>query len=113
MHWHKIHLLFLLSFDTPRIFAGFLKKYKEQNVCWMSNNALNASVWAAKAGAQKVYGIEATKVAQNARLLAKCNGVEDVVEIIQSEMEKVEPWPWLLETLRFFGWCGSHCPSGA
>jgi len=48
------------------------------------------SIWAAKAGAAKVYGIEATKVAHHARLLVKCNGVQDVVEIIQSEVEKVE-----------------------
>lgn len=48
------------------------------------------SIWAAKAGARKVYGVEATQVAQHARELVRRNGLEGVVEIIQSEMEKVE-----------------------
>eukprot|EP00993_Chasmostoma_nieuportense_P001655 NODE_2516_length_1157_cov_23.187379_g2397_i0.p1 GENE.NODE_2516_length_1157_cov_23.187379_g2397_i0~~NODE_2516_length_1157_cov_23.187379_g2397_i0.p1 ORF type:complete len:351 (-),score=92.08 NODE_2516_length_1157_cov_23.187379_g2397_i0:85-1137(-) len=48
------------------------------------------SIWAAKAGAKRVYGVEATKVAMHARRLVESNGCGDVVEIIQSTIEDID-----------------------
>jgi protein arginine N-methyltransferase 1 len=48
------------------------------------------AIWAAQAGARKVYAIEATAMAVNARNLVKANGVEGTVTVIQKIMEEVE-----------------------
>ena len=48
------------------------------------------SVWAAKAGARKVYAVEATAMAQHAKTLAEANGVGDVVEVIEGKVADVE-----------------------
>ena len=47
-------------------------------------------IWAAKAGAKKVYCVEATYMAEHATTVAAANGVGDVVEVIQATMEDVE-----------------------
>ncbi|OAY67091.1 Protein arginine N-methyltransferase PRMT10, partial [Ananas comosus] len=46
------------------------------------------AIWSAQAGARKVYAVEATKMAEHARELAKANGVDDVVEVIEGSMEE-------------------------
>lgn len=48
------------------------------------------SIWAAQAGAAKVYGIEFTDIAKHARVLVEANGVSDIVEIIQSSAEDIQ-----------------------
>jgi protein arginine N-methyltransferase 1 len=48
------------------------------------------SLWAAQAGASKVYAIEFTNMATHARNLVQSNGLEDVVEVIQSSVEELE-----------------------
>jgi len=48
------------------------------------------AIWAAKAGAKKVYAIEYTDMAHNARKLVKANGVEDIVTVIQGTVEGVK-----------------------
>ena len=48
------------------------------------------ALFAAKAGAKKVYAVEATRSADLARILIKGNKVEDVVTVIQSTVEEVE-----------------------
>jgi len=48
------------------------------------------AVWSAHAGARKVYAIEYTDMAKHARRLVKANGVEHVVEVIQSSVEELE-----------------------
>lgn len=48
------------------------------------------AVWAAQAGARAVYAVEATEMAQHARVLADANGVGDVVQIFESKVEDVE-----------------------
>ena len=45
------------------------------------------SIWAAKAGAKKVYAVEYTSMAKHARMLMKHNGLDSVVEVIQSSVE--------------------------
>ncbi|KAF4367118.1 hypothetical protein CsatB_011517 [Cannabis sativa] len=47
------------------------------------------AIWSAQAGARKVYAVEATKMAEHARVLIKANNLEDVVEVIESNMEDV------------------------
>ena len=47
------------------------------------------AVWAAKAGAKKVYAIEYTDMAHNARQLVKANNVEDIVTVIQGTVESI------------------------
>ena len=40
------------------------------------------SLFAAQAGAKKVYAIEGSNMAENARILVKENGYENVIEVI-------------------------------
>jgi protein arginine N-methyltransferase 1 len=48
------------------------------------------AIFAAKAGAKKVYAVEATEMAIQARKLVAMNGFQDVVTVIQGTMESVE-----------------------
>lgn len=48
------------------------------------------SIWAAQAGAARVYAVEATAVAEHARTLVKAHGVEDTVVVLQGKMEELE-----------------------
>ncbi|PON56910.1 Protein arginine N-methyltransferase [Parasponia andersonii] len=47
------------------------------------------AIWSAQAGARKVYAVEATKMAEHARALIKANNLEDVIEVIESNVEEV------------------------
>jgi len=47
------------------------------------------SVFCAKAGAKKVYAVEASNIAQQAKKVVKLNGVESQVEVIQEVLEEV------------------------
>ena len=46
-------------------------------------------VWAAQAGAKRVYAIEYTDMANHARRVVKANGVEHIVTVIQGAVEDV------------------------
>ena len=46
-------------------------------------------VWAAQAGAKRVYAIEYTDMAKHARRVVKANNVEHIVTVIQSAVEDV------------------------
>ena len=46
------------------------------------------AMWAAMAGARKVYAVEATSMAQHARRLVQQNGLEDVVVVLEGYMER-------------------------
>jgi protein arginine N-methyltransferase 1 len=46
------------------------------------------SIWAAMAGAKRVYAVEATSMAQHARRLIQQNGFEDVIVVLEGYMEK-------------------------
>jgi len=48
------------------------------------------SIWAAQAGAKKVYAVEATAMAVHARSLVAANGLSDVIEVIQNSVEEIE-----------------------
>jgi len=47
------------------------------------------AVWAAQAGARRVYAVEYTDMARHAREVVKANGLEDVVTVIQGAVEDV------------------------
>lgn len=47
------------------------------------------AVWAAQAGARKVYAIEYTDMAKNAEQVMKANGVENIVTVIQGAVEEI------------------------
>ena len=48
------------------------------------------AIFAAKAGARKVYAVEATSMAQAAKRLVAAQGLEDQIEVIQGVVESVE-----------------------
>ncbi|XP_013417331.1 protein arginine N-methyltransferase 6-like [Lingula anatina] len=48
------------------------------------------SVFCAQAGAKHVYAVEASSMAEQAKLVIKCNGVEDRVSVIQGKVEDIE-----------------------
>ncbi|KAL6753399.1 S-adenosyl-L-methionine-dependent methyltransferase [Haematococcus lacustris] len=48
------------------------------------------SIFAAKAGAKKVYAVEATDMAQHARKLVAHNKLENVIEVIQGTIETID-----------------------
>lgn len=48
------------------------------------------AIWAAQAGAKKVYAVEYTDMANQARKLVESNGLSGVVEVIQSSVEDLE-----------------------
>lgn len=48
------------------------------------------SIWAAQAGAAKVYAVEYTDMANHARKLVEQNGLSEVIEVIQSSVEELE-----------------------
>jgi len=48
------------------------------------------SIWAAQAGAKKVYAIEATNVATHAERLVAAHGFSDVITVLKGRMEQIE-----------------------
>eukprot|EP01012_Entosiphon_sulcatum_P048255 TRINITY_DN6666_c0_g1_i1.p2 TRINITY_DN6666_c0_g1~~TRINITY_DN6666_c0_g1_i1.p2 ORF type:complete len:397 (-),score=79.41 TRINITY_DN6666_c0_g1_i1:1486-2640(-) len=48
------------------------------------------SIWAAQAGAKKVYAVEATRMSHHAARLVAHNGLADRVQVIQATMEDLE-----------------------
>ena len=48
------------------------------------------AIWAAQAGAAKVYAVEFTDMANHARKLVESNGLSHIVEVIQSSVEDLE-----------------------
>jgi 2-polyprenyl-3-methyl-5-hydroxy-6-metoxy-1,4-benzoquinol methylase len=48
------------------------------------------SMFAAKAGARKVYAVDMSSIAQAAQQIVKDNGFGDVIEVIQGKMEDLE-----------------------
>jgi len=53
------------------------------------------AVWAAQAGAKRVYAIEYTDMARYAEKVMEANGVSDAVEVIQAAVEDIECLPGL------------------
>ena len=53
-------------------------------------NNQHKTVWAAQAGAKRVYAIEYTDMAAHARRVVQANGVDHIVKVIQGAVEEVE-----------------------
>jgi type I protein arginine methyltransferase len=48
------------------------------------------AIWAAQAGAAKVFAVEYTDMAIHARKLVEKNGLSDIIEVVQSSVEELE-----------------------
>eukprot|EP00475_Leptophrys_vorax_P036132 TRINITY_DN6047_c0_g1_i1.p1 TRINITY_DN6047_c0_g1~~TRINITY_DN6047_c0_g1_i1.p1 ORF type:complete len:423 (+),score=-1.12 TRINITY_DN6047_c0_g1_i1:158-1270(+) len=48
------------------------------------------AIWAAQAGARRVYAVEATDMATHATALAKANGVDHIVTVLQASAEEID-----------------------
>jgi len=64
--------------------------FKDKVVMDIGTGSGILAVWAAQAGARKVYAIEYTDMAKHARKVMEANGVEDVVTVIQGAVEEIE-----------------------
>eukprot|EP00532_Pseudo-nitzschia_australis_P012483 CAMPEP_0168226402 /NCGR_PEP_ID=MMETSP0140_2-20121125/13380_1 /TAXON_ID=44445 /ORGANISM="Pseudo-nitzschia australis, Strain 10249 10 AB" /LENGTH=425 /DNA_ID=CAMNT_0008157459 /DNA_START=234 /DNA_END=1511 /DNA_ORIENTATION=- len=64
--------------------------FKDKVVMDVGTGSGILSVWAAQAGARKVYAIEYTDMAKHARQVMKANGVEDIVTVIQGAVEDIK-----------------------
>jgi len=63
--------------------------FKDKVVMDIGTGSGILAVWAAQAGARKVYAIEYTEMAKHARQVMKVNGVDDVVTVIQGAVEEI------------------------
>jgi protein arginine N-methyltransferase 1 len=64
--------------------------FKDKIVMDVGTGSGILAIWAAKAGAKKVYAIEYTDMARHARNLIKANGFDDIVTVIQGTVEGVK-----------------------
>ena len=76
------------------LFRGFADYFPylfvlEKTVLDVGTGSGILAIWAAQAGARKVYAVEATKMCEHARQLIKANGLEGVVEVIEGSIEDV------------------------
>lgn len=63
--------------------------FKDKVVMDVGSGSGILAVWAAQAGARRVYAVEYTDMAKHAREVVRANGLEDVVTVIQSAVEDV------------------------
>ena len=59
-------------------------------ILYITSNNQHNTVWAAQAGAKRVYAIEYTDMAVHARRVVQANGVDHIVKVIQGAVEEVE-----------------------
>eukprot|EP00607_Mallomonas_marina_P009991 CAMPEP_0182420156 /NCGR_PEP_ID=MMETSP1167-20130531/4725_1 /TAXON_ID=2988 /ORGANISM="Mallomonas Sp, Strain CCMP3275" /LENGTH=159 /DNA_ID=CAMNT_0024595691 /DNA_START=179 /DNA_END=655 /DNA_ORIENTATION=+ len=48
------------------------------------------SMFAARAGAQRVFAVECSSIVEQARVIIRDNGFEDKIEVLQGKMEEIE-----------------------
>eukprot|EP00751_Fragilariopsis_kerguelensis_P003487 CAMPEP_0170830886 /NCGR_PEP_ID=MMETSP0733-20121128/49634_1 /TAXON_ID=186038 /ORGANISM="Fragilariopsis kerguelensis, Strain L26-C5" /LENGTH=568 /DNA_ID=CAMNT_0011196347 /DNA_START=80 /DNA_END=1786 /DNA_ORIENTATION=+ len=82
--------------DTHRMDSYYRAIMDNAETCFKNKVVLDVgtgsgilAIWAAKAGAKKVYAIEYTDMAHNARQLIKDNGVDHIVTVIQGTVESI------------------------
>jgi len=63
--------------------------FKDKVVMDLGTGSANLAIWAAQAGARKVYAIEATGMARHARANVAANGFEGVIEVLQGRLEEL------------------------
>ena len=64
--------------------------FKDKIVLDIGSGTGILSMFAARAGAQKVYAIECSAIADQCIQIVKDNGFEDVIEVIKGKMEEIE-----------------------
>ena len=64
--------------------------FKDKVVMDIGTGSSILAVWAAQAGAKRVYAIEYTAMAEHAKNVVKANGVDDIVKVIQGAVEDVQ-----------------------
>lgn len=64
--------------------------FKDKVVLDVGTGSGILAIWAAQAGARKVYAVEATDIAVQARKVIKSNNQDHIITVIQSKMEDVE-----------------------
>eukprot|EP01013_Petalomonas_cantuscygni_P018278 TRINITY_DN35672_c0_g1_i1.p1 TRINITY_DN35672_c0_g1~~TRINITY_DN35672_c0_g1_i1.p1 ORF type:complete len:407 (+),score=112.73 TRINITY_DN35672_c0_g1_i1:38-1258(+) len=63
--------------------------FKDKVVLDLGTGTGVLAIWAAQAGAKKVYAVEATAMAKHARALVKANGLDHIIEVIQGPVESL------------------------
>eukprot|EP01002_Notosolenus_urceolatus_P002256 NODE_1595_length_1361_cov_215.319360_g1323_i0.p1 GENE.NODE_1595_length_1361_cov_215.319360_g1323_i0~~NODE_1595_length_1361_cov_215.319360_g1323_i0.p1 ORF type:complete len:401 (+),score=117.65 NODE_1595_length_1361_cov_215.319360_g1323_i0:126-1328(+) len=61
--------------------------FKDKVVLDLGTGTGVLAIWAAQAGAKKVYAVEATGMAEHARKLVEANGLSDVIEVLHGSIE--------------------------
>ncbi|KAG7398296.1 hypothetical protein PHYBOEH_011380 [Phytophthora boehmeriae] len=64
--------------------------FKDKVVLDVGTGSGILAIWAAQAGARKVYAVEATDIAVQARKVIKANNQDHIVSVIQSKIEDVD-----------------------
>ncbi|GMF21893.1 unnamed protein product [Phytophthora lilii] len=64
--------------------------FKDKVVLDVGTGSGILAIWAAQAGARRVFAVEATDIALQARKVIKANGQDHVITVIQSKIEDVE-----------------------
>lgn len=64
--------------------------FKDKVVLDVGTGSGILAIWAAQAGARRVFAVEATDMAQQARKVIKANNQDHIVTVIQSKIEDVE-----------------------
>lgn len=64
--------------------------FKDKVVMDVGSGSGILAVWAAQAGAKRVYAVEYTDMAKHARKVVQANGLQDVVTVIQGAVEDVK-----------------------
>jgi len=90
---YSIHESMLKDYIRTESYRDFILKnaelFKDKVVLDVGCGTSILSLFAAKAGAKKVIGIDASHVAEKAREIVKLNGYENVITIIKGKMEEV------------------------
>ena len=69
--------------------VGNADVFKDKVVMDVGTESGILAVWAAQAGAKRVYAIEYTDMAKHARRVVAANGVDHIVTVIQGAVEEV------------------------
>jgi type I protein arginine methyltransferase len=69
--------------DNPHLFAG-------KTVMDVGCGTGILSIFAAKAGAAKVYAVECSKIVDQARKIIEVNGFADIIEVVEGKVEELE-----------------------
>eukprot|EP00316_Scyphosphaera_apsteinii_P021063 CAMPEP_0119317090 /NCGR_PEP_ID=MMETSP1333-20130426/41958_1 /TAXON_ID=418940 /ORGANISM="Scyphosphaera apsteinii, Strain RCC1455" /LENGTH=370 /DNA_ID=CAMNT_0007322929 /DNA_START=14 /DNA_END=1126 /DNA_ORIENTATION=- len=64
-------------------------RFKDKVVLDVGTGSGVLAIWAAMAGAKRVYAVEATTMAKNARRLARANGFQEVIIVLEGYMEQL------------------------